>query len=69
MYVVLSRVTTRNGLVLCKELDSKQDFDVCENLQRWEEKVQADLEVKLFQTRGEFDEYVNEERNLDGFES
>ena len=69
VYVVLSRVTTRNGLVLCKELDSKQDFDVCENLQRWEEKVQADLEVKLFQTRGEFDEYVNEERNLDGFES
>ena len=55
--------------MLCRELDSKQNFDVCENLQRWEEKIQADLEVKLFQHRGEFDEYVNEERNLDDFES
>ena len=51
-----------------QKLDSKQSFEVCEYLTRWEKHVKDDLEVKLFQCRGEYDEYLSEERDLDDFD-
>ena len=63
VYVVLSRVTTRNGLVLCEKLDINRDFKVNEVLSKWEKRIQNELEKKLFIQRGQLDEYLREANN------
>ena len=65
MYVVLSRVTTRNGLVLCEKLDLHRSYDVNEKLLEWERRIQQDLEVKLFQKRGQYNEYLAELQSIE----
>ena len=63
VYVVLSRVTTRNGLVLCEKIDINCDFKVNEVLSKWEERIRNDLEKKLFTMRGELGQYIDESIN------
>ena len=62
MYVVLSRVKTRKGLVLCEKLDSNQCFKVSEELTKWESDKEFGLETDLFQIRNEYEQYIDEEQ-------
>ena len=57
VYVVLSRVKTRNGLVLCEKIDIQREFKVCEVLSKWEKRIQNELEKPLFMQRGQFRDY------------
>ena len=57
VYVVLSRVTTRKGLVLCEKIDIQREFKVCEVLSKWERRIKNELEEPLFRQRGQIMEY------------
>ena len=60
IYVVLSRVKTRNGLVLCEKLNTDRSYEVNKQLLEWESKMQDKHEVELFKLRSQLNEYVHE---------
>ena len=61
VYVVLSRVKTLKGLVLCQLLDINRDYSCDKKLLKWEKKLRNKYEKALFKLRGEFEEYIVEE--------
>ena len=65
IYVVLSRVTTRNGLVLCEKLSLEKDYKVNEVLVRWEEEMHSKFEIPLFILRGQYEEYMTEQHAIE----
>ena len=65
IYVVLSRVTTRDGLVLCEKLDESKTYKANEKLLQWEEEIRQNLEESLFKLRGQYEEYQSELQNID----
>ena len=61
VYVVLSRVKKLAGLLLCESLDETHDFSCDPSLQTWENNMKDRLEKPLFEMRGEYDDYVEDE--------
>ena len=64
VYVVLSRVKTLKGLVLCKPLDIDRDYSCDQKLLDWENNLRIEKEKKLFELRGELEQYEEEEREF-----
>ena len=62
VYVVLSRVRTLGGLVFNKKLDQTNDYKPKPELTRWEQDIKNRVEKPLFQTRGQLDEYLADEK-------
>ena len=58
VYVVLSRVKTLKGLVLCAELDGESFESIDEDLDRFEEKMRK-IEKRLFEQRDEVEAYLD----------
>ena len=58
VYVVLSRVKTLKGLVLCAELDGESFESIDEDLDRFEEKMRK-TERRLFEQRDEVEAYLD----------
>ena len=67
VYVVLSRVKTLKGLVLCKPLDIDRDYSCDQKLLDWENNLRIEKEKKLFELRGELEQYEEEERKFGQF--
>ena len=59
VYVVLSRVKTLKGLVLCAELDGESFESIDEDLDRFEEKMRK-TERRLFEQRDEVEAYLDD---------
>lgn len=59
VYVVLSRVKTLKGLVLCAELDGESFESIDEDLDRFEEKMRK-IEKRLFEQRDEVEAYLDD---------
>ena len=59
VYVVLSRVKTLKGLVLCAELDGESFESIDEDLDRFEEKMRK-IEKRLFEQRNEVEAYLDD---------
>ena len=59
VYVVLSRVKTLKGLVLCAELDGESFESIDEDLDRFEEKMRK-TERQLFEQRDEVEAYLDD---------
>ena len=66
MYVVLSRVSTLNGIVINKKLDKDKKFGCNPDLLRWEKKIKNTIERKTFEQRGQLQEYIDEETQYCG---
>ena len=65
VYVVLSRITSLQGLVLLEKLDDTRDFSCNNQLLRWEKRIKNSIERKTFQQRGLLQEYLEEEKLYD----
>ena len=66
IYVVLSRLTTLDGLTILEQLDDEnlERFQCEPNLLCWEQNLQNTLEVPTFERRGEYEQYCKcEEEN------
>ena len=59
VYVVLSRVKTLKGLVLCAELDGESFESIDEDLDRFEEKMRK-TERRLFEQRDKVEAYLDD---------
>ena len=59
VYVVLSRVKTLKGLVLCAELDGESFESIDEDLDRFEEKMRK-IEKRLFEQRDKVEAYLDD---------
>ena len=58
VYVVLSRITSLQGLVLLEMLDETRDFSCNKQLLRWEQRIKNSIERKTFEQRGLLQEYL-----------
>ena len=65
VYVVLSRITSLEGLVLLEKLDDTRDFSCNKQLLRWENRIKNSIERKTFEQRGLLQEYLEEEKLYD----
>ena len=65
VYVVLSRITSLQGLVLLEKLDDTRDFSCNNQLLRWEKRIKHSIERKTFEQRGLLQEYLEEEKLYD----
>ena len=66
MYVVLSCVSTLDGIVINEKLDTNKKFGCNPVLFRWEKKMKNTIERKTFEQRGQLQEYIDEETQCCG---
>ena len=66
VYVVLSCVSTLDGIVIYEKLDTNKKFGCNPVLLRWEKKMKNTIERKTFEQRGQLQEYIDEETQYCG---